>query len=367
MADFQSSKTAAEIEEVLTGALTYKSSQTLTETEKAFVREKIGATELGEGIKIVSHFDSLDELEAAVPNPNAGAAYSIGTELPYNLYVYDFYHDTWVNHGPIRANDITARFAQDAVVAVGAWEEDAEVFTDYTYKAAITLAEVTGNDFAIVAFSPSDAVGGNYAPICFAFDGYVEVWAKTIPTADIIIPAVTFIILDTEDGATGSSTKGITNASGGIATGGIDTSKLADGSVTAAKVAAGAVTRAKLAQDARYSPIIEITSDTTITVNHIGAHLLCNSGSNPLEVLIDDAALTAIPKGTEIAFIRWMSGMPTLRFSGGMTVVSEAEGSVLKAASTATCRLTWKYYGTFAIKKIYSTIVLVIGDVEVVE
>lgn len=243
MADFQSSKTAAEIEEVLTGALTYKSSQTLTETEKAFVREKIGATELGEGIKIVSHFDSLDELEVAVPNPNAGAAYSIGTELPYNLYVYDFYHDTWVNHGPIRANDITARFAQNAVVAVGAWEEDAEVFTDYTYKAAITLAEVTGNDFAMVAFSPEDAVGGNYAPICFAFDGYVEVWAKTIPTADIIIPAVTFIILDTEGGATGSSTKGITNASGGIATGGIDTSKLADGSVTAAKVAAAARTQ----------------------------------------------------------------------------------------------------------------------------
>lgn len=243
MADFQSSKTAAEIEEVLTGALTYKSSQTLTETEKAFVREKIGATELGEGIKIVSHFDSLDELEAAVPNPNAGAAYSIGTELPYNLYVYDFYHDTWVNHGPIRANDITARFAQNAVVAVGAWEEDAEVFTDYTYKAAITLAEVTGNDFPIVAFSPSDAVGGNYAPICFAFDGYIEIWARAIPDADIIVPAITFIIMDTEDGESGNSTKGITNASGGIATGGVSNAMLADGAVTGEKIAVGAVSQ----------------------------------------------------------------------------------------------------------------------------
>lgn len=195
MADFQSSKTAAEIEEVLTGALTYKSSQTLTETEKAFVREKIGATELGEGIKIVSHFDSLDELEAAVPNPNAGAAYSIGTELPYNLYVYDFYHDTWVNHGPIRSTDINARFAQEISVDVDAWEEDTDVFADYTFKAAIPIGEVTENDFPLVVFSPSDALSGNFCPIAYTFDGYVEIWAKAIPNAAISIPAITFIVM----------------------------------------------------------------------------------------------------------------------------------------------------------------------------
>ena len=70
MADFRSSKTATEIEEVLTGALTYKSPQSLTESEKAFVRAKIGATELGEGIKIIAHFDTREELEAAIPNPS---------------------------------------------------------------------------------------------------------------------------------------------------------------------------------------------------------------------------------------------------------------------------------------------------------
>jgi hypothetical protein len=233
LADFQSSKTAAEIEEVLVGALTYKSPQALTESEKAFVRAKIGATELGEGIKIVSHFDSLEELEAAVPKPKAGDAYSIGTELPYNLYVYDFAHATWVNHGAIRANDIEARFAQNKAVAVGAWEEDTDVFVDYTYKAAIPLAEVTGNDFPIVAFSPADAAGGNFCPICFAFDGYVEIWANAIPTADLVIPAITFIVEDTEDGETGNSTKGITNATGVIKVG---ENLLLDGSITANKV-----------------------------------------------------------------------------------------------------------------------------------
>lgn len=70
MAEFQSSKTAAEIEDVFTGALLYTKKQSLTESEKAFVRAKIGATELGEGIKIIAHFDTKEELEAAIPNPS---------------------------------------------------------------------------------------------------------------------------------------------------------------------------------------------------------------------------------------------------------------------------------------------------------
>lgn len=241
MADFQSSLKANEIEEVLTGALLYTKAQPLTEGEKAFVRGKIGATELGEGIKIISHFDSLDELKAAVPSPKAGDAYSVGSSLPYSLYVYDFYHESWVDHGVIRANDITARFAQNITVGVGAWEEDTNVFVDYSYKAAISLGEVTGNDFPIVAFSPSDAVGGNFCPVCYAFDGYVEIWAKAVPAAAISIPAITFIVQS--GGANGNNTKGITNAGGGVATGGIGTAQIADKSITANKVAEAARTK----------------------------------------------------------------------------------------------------------------------------
>jgi hypothetical protein len=158
--------------------------------------------------------------------------------MPYNLYIYDFYHESWVNHGPIRANDISARFAQNVVVAMSAWEEDTDVFPDYTYKASIPLAELTGNDFPVVAFSPSDAVGGKFCPICFAFDGYIEIWARSVPDADITIPAITFILQETEGAESGNSTKGITNAGGGIATGGIGTAQIADESITVAKVAA---------------------------------------------------------------------------------------------------------------------------------
>ena len=235
MADFQSSKTAQEIETVLTGAVLFNENTKLSEAQKAQARANIGATANGEGIKIISHFDTLEELEAAVKSPNAGDAYSVGLSLPYNLYIYDYLYSVWRDYGAIRSTDIKARFAQNIAVDVGDWEEDTDVFVDFSYKAQIPLGEVSGSDFPIVAFAPSDATGGNYCPIAYCFDGYVEVWARAIPATAISIPAITFIIQD--DGASGGSTKGITNASGGIATGGIGAEQIANGSISTIKVA----------------------------------------------------------------------------------------------------------------------------------
>lgn len=242
MADYPLKQEAEEVQIILDTSLTYDNSypQSLSESQKAFVREKIGASAVGEGIKILSHFDTLDELTAAITSPNPGDAFSVGTELPYNLYIYDFMRESWRNYGPIRANDIKARFAQNIAVPVSAWSEDTSVLADYTFKARIYLAEVTGNDFPVVAFAPSDAIGGNFCPIAYCFDGYVEIWAKAIPAGAITVPAATFIIQDTDDTTTGNSTKGITNASGGIATGGIGTEQIANSSVTAAKLATDA-------------------------------------------------------------------------------------------------------------------------------
>lgn len=243
MADYPLKQEAAEVQDILDGAFLSNKGQTFSEETKAFMREKIGASATGDGIKILSHFDTLEELQTAIPNPNAGDAFSVGAVLPYNLYIFDFFNGDWRNYGPIRANDIKARFAQNVAVPVSAWSEDADVFPDYTFKARIALAEVTGNDFPIVAFAPFDAISGNYCPVAYCFDGYVEIWAKSIPTAAITIPAATFIIQDAADTISRNSTKGITNASGGVATGGIGTEQIADGSVTVNKVAAAAKTK----------------------------------------------------------------------------------------------------------------------------
>ena len=369
MADFQSSKTAQEIEQVLTGALLYNVAQALTEGEKAFVREKIGATAQGEGIKIISHFDSLEELKAAVPNPSAGDAYSIGDAMPYNLYIYDFYHDSWVNHGPIRANDISARFAQNMVVATSAWEEDTNVFPDYSYKAAIPLAEITGDDFPIVAFSPSDAVGGNFCPICFAFDGYIEIWARFVPDADITVPAITFILQETEGAESGNSTKGITNAGGGFPEGGVTNAMLASNSVGTSKMMNGSVTRAKLAQDALYSPMKYVsTTACTFAVEDIGkTYMESSSVATTADVVytVDDTFGQDAPNGAEIAIIWRRAASVKIAFTGN-------QGSMMLGSTGALKNQTYTItdqFGMVALKKInYGTTCwwLVTGNVEVV-
>ena len=42
----------------------------------------------GLGLKILDYFNTFEELTAAVPEPEPGAAYGVGTEPPYTIYVY---------------------------------------------------------------------------------------------------------------------------------------------------------------------------------------------------------------------------------------------------------------------------------------
>lgn len=245
MADYPLKQEAAEVQTILDTSLTINNlyPQILSEADKEFVREKIGASAVGDGIKILSHFDTLDELTTAITSPKPGDAFSVGSEVPYNLYIYDFMRESWRNYGPIRANDIKARFAQNIAVPVSAWQEDTTVFPDYSFKARIALTEASGNDFPIIAFAPADAISGNFCPIAYCFDGHAEIWAKAIPGAGITLPAATFIVQNATDTITGNSTKGITNASGGVAAGGIGTAQIANESITVEKVAASARTQ----------------------------------------------------------------------------------------------------------------------------
>lgn len=87
-----------------------------------------------------------------------------------------------------------------------------------------------------MAFNQGDAVSGNFAPLSFSFDGYLEIWAKEKPTAAVTIPVATIIV-------NGGNGRGITNATGGITAGSIVTENLADNVVTASKIANGAVSQ----------------------------------------------------------------------------------------------------------------------------
>ena len=51
---------------------------------------------------MLGYYDTLSALETAVPSPEAGDVYGVGTAAPYNIYIYDAANDTWVDNGTIQ-------------------------------------------------------------------------------------------------------------------------------------------------------------------------------------------------------------------------------------------------------------------------
>lgn len=208
---FKSSLLAQQMEDTWTGTVRFNTEQALSEAQKAQARENIGAVSFGSNLKILGHFDTVAELQASAPQ-NVGDAYSVGTATPYNLYIFDGLRNEWLDYGQIRAADISSRYVENYVIAVSAWTQDETVLEGYSYKAQITVSGATGDDFPIVAFNQGDAVSGNFAPLAFSLDGYLEIFAKTKPAAAVTIPIATVIV-------NGGNGRGITNATPGITAG----------------------------------------------------------------------------------------------------------------------------------------------------
>ena len=74
-------------------------------------------------------------------------------------------------------------------VAASAFTADA-TYTDFPYAAAIACAGVTADMFAEVVLSPTDALGGNYAPVCLTGAGTVTIYAAAVPSAALTIPTI---------------------------------------------------------------------------------------------------------------------------------------------------------------------------------
>ena len=56
----------------------------------------------GRDFRILGYYESLEALTAAVETPERGDVYGVGTEAPYQIYVYDGLNDRWVNNGSIQ-------------------------------------------------------------------------------------------------------------------------------------------------------------------------------------------------------------------------------------------------------------------------
>jgi hypothetical protein len=71
-------------------------------------------------------------------------------------------------------------------VTASNWVSD-NTYSDYSYKCNITCAGITANSVVDVIFGLTEAVSGNYAPICSTSANTVTIYSKvntsiTIPT-----------------------------------------------------------------------------------------------------------------------------------------------------------------------------------------
>lgn len=56
----------------------------------------------GKDFQILGYYDTEEALKSGVPNPQPGEAYGVGTQEPYDIYIWDGVGNTWKNNGPIQ-------------------------------------------------------------------------------------------------------------------------------------------------------------------------------------------------------------------------------------------------------------------------
>ena len=105
--------------------------------------------------------------------------YSTGSPATYYSVAYQ---------GQNGAGTLISTFINQTV-ATSAWASDS-TYSDYGYKADITLSGVTASDFGIVTFAPGDAHSGNFAPVCQTISGGVRIYARSIPSEAVTIPTI---------------------------------------------------------------------------------------------------------------------------------------------------------------------------------
>lgn len=308
---FQSELFASEMDAAWLHNIRYDKDQDLSEAQKAKARNNMGAASFGSILKILGHYNTVEELQNSAEK-NVGDAYSVGTAVPYKLYIFDGLSDSWLDYGFIRSQDISSRSIQNVAVPVSAWTQETDVLAGYSYKAQIALADSSTECFPIVVFESEQAFSGNFASIAFAVAGYVEIFTKTIPTKDINVAAVTVIV-------NGGIGKGITNAS--------------------ADIADGSVTRAKLANDVLYSPNVYVSASRKLQASDLGKKLFASGANNNCVLTLDSATSAQFPLGAEIFFGQANASSPiSIKFSH-VGFVLKGEGSVNTSDKDVTVKL----------------------------
>ena len=94
-----------------------------------------------------------------------------------------------INGDALTADIVTRLVFSNTTVAAASWEADS-TYSDYDYKAEISLNGVTPTMVPEVVFDPDDAVSGNFAPVATSDEDIITIYAKESPEDAIVIPTI---------------------------------------------------------------------------------------------------------------------------------------------------------------------------------
>ena len=186
---FYSSLSAQEIENTLVGAVRFNAGQTLSTSQQAQARQNIGAGSETTGFAILGYYDTLADMQAALQRlPQPGDAYGIGTEAPYDIYIYDGTSETWINNGPVNEG----AFIDDSELSLlTTWSSSKINSTKQDKISAVGILK--GSGFAVSAATK----GTDYGALSFTVTLLAASWTtntQSVANANFFASGFSYIV-----------------------------------------------------------------------------------------------------------------------------------------------------------------------------
>jgi hypothetical protein len=189
---FYSSLSAQEIEDTLVGAVVYNSDQALTTSQKAQARANIGAGENDTKVIIMGFFDTLADLQSQIPVGTAGDVYAVGTQSPYDIFIWDATHTEWKDNGPLSFSDA---IIDDGDISLSSTWSSQKINTQLSGKQATISAVgmLKGTGSAVEAATK----GTDYGALSFTVTLAAASWssnAQTVSNANFLASGYAYIV-----------------------------------------------------------------------------------------------------------------------------------------------------------------------------
>lgn len=97
-----------------------------------------------------------------------------------------------VSEASVDSGNADVIIKNNATVSVTAWASST-TYSDFPYRAGITIPGCTANHKPDVTFKLADAMSGNYAPVCETYAGGVYIYAAAKPAGTLTIPTITLL------------------------------------------------------------------------------------------------------------------------------------------------------------------------------